>query len=152
MWLGNGWYCSGSYKQSLKHICLKSSTHLNVFMNSNKRFFERIKGGRVQHFLLDLSAERSRSVIYTLYNPGPANLSGHQDIRNSFCFLLDSVVPWHWCSYSKSYRPYLKSVKNVNQVKKTNMWQDWVKYWPAFNISTFLQVVQEILVLGIAPA
>jgi len=35
-------------------------------------------------------------------------LSGHQDIRNSFCFLDESVVPWHWCSYSKSYRPYLK--------------------------------------------
>ena len=40
---------------------------------------------------------------------GTLALSGHQDIRNSFCFLLDSVVPWHWCSYSKSYSPYLQS-------------------------------------------
>lgn len=29
-------------------------------------------------------------------------VSGHQDIRNSFCFLEDSDVPWHWCIYSKS--------------------------------------------------
>ncbi len=32
-------------------------------------------------------------------------VSGHQDMRNSFCFLLVSVVPWHWWSYSKSNRP-----------------------------------------------
>ena len=35
--------------------------------------------------------------------------SGHHDIRNSFCFLELSAVPWHWCSYSKSYNPYLHS-------------------------------------------
>ena len=34
-------------------------------------------------------------------------LSGHQDIKNSFSFLLASVVPWHWWVYSKSNSPYL---------------------------------------------
>ena len=32
-------------------------------------------------------------------------VSGHQDMRKSFCFFETSVVPWHWCSYSKSYSP-----------------------------------------------
>jgi len=30
---------------------------LNVFMNTDKGFFEGVKGRRVQHFLLDLGAE-----------------------------------------------------------------------------------------------
>lgn len=35
-------------------------------------------------------------------------VSGHHDIRKSFCFFELSVVPWHWCIYSKSNRPYLE--------------------------------------------
>ena len=43
-----------------------------------------------------------------------AHLSGHQDIKNNFSFLLASVVPWHWWVYSKSNRPYLKIIdKNL---------------------------------------
>ena len=39
-----------------------------------------------------------------------AHLSGHQDIKNNFSFLLASVVPWHWWVYSKSNRPYLEII------------------------------------------
>lgn len=38
-------------------------------------------------------------------------VSGHHDIRKSFCFFELSVVPWHWCIYSKSNRPYLEREK-----------------------------------------
>ena len=49
----------------------------------------------------------------------PVYLSGHQDIRNSFSFLLASVVPWHWWVYSKSYKPYLKEdiYKYINTLR-----------------------------------
>lgn len=43
-------------------------------------------------------------------------VSGHQAIRNSFCFLELSEVPWHWCMYSKSKRPYLQKEREIQWV------------------------------------
>merc|ERR1740123_1616070 len=37
------------------------------------------------------SKEEEQSIFFLILA-----LSGHQDIRNSFSFLLASVVPWHW--------------------------------------------------------
>ena len=105
-----------------------------------------------------------------------SHLSGHQDIKKSFCFLEESVVPWHWCSYSKSYNPYLRE-----KISQFVIWSSWWKifsqlwevdvsfFWlvdcqnfvyipqkfseslflPALCISRFLEVIEEIIVLGI---
>ena len=32
-------------------------------------------------------------------------VSGHQDIKSNFSFMVFSEVPWHWCWYSKSNKP-----------------------------------------------
>ena len=57
----------------------------------------------------------------------PVYLSGHQDIRNSFSFLLASVVPWHWWVYSKSYKPYLKEDIN-KEMKNTDNPSIWFHF------------------------
>ena len=89
---------------------------------------------------------------------GWGHLSGHQDIRNSFCFLDESVVPWHWCSYSKSYRPYLKRL--IMWMFVTNMTGWWShllildsvlrctgpSHWPALRVSAPLQIVEEVVI------
>ena len=54
-----------------------------------------------------------------------SHLSGHQDIKKSFCFLEESVVPWHWCSYSKSYNPYLR--------EKISQFVIWSSWWKIFS-------------------
>jgi len=88
--------------------CLTQVSSLNVFMNPNKGFFERIKRGRVQHFLLDFSTIRA---------------PGHQEqlllLAGLGCSLALVLV--------------LKIIETVS----------------ALNITALLQVVQEILVLGI---
>lgn len=89
---------------------LRQIRGLDIFLDANQGLLQRIERGRVQHLLFDLQAEIGLSVSV---NKGKAGLltlavSGHHDMRKSFCFFELSVVPWHWCIYSKSNRPYLQ--------------------------------------------
>lgn len=72
-------------------------------------------------------------------------VSGHHDMRKSFCFLELSDVPWHWCMYSKSNNPYLaKKFFSIHfEIIKTK------NILPAFTRSTLLYILEKGVILGI---
>ena len=90
--------------------CFREICCLNIFLYSNKWFFKSVKWAWIQHLLLDLRKKNQWIEIkITTINILTFAVSGHQDIKKSFCFLVLSDVPWHWCIYSKSKRPYRHS-------------------------------------------
>lgn len=120
--------------------CFRQVGSLNIFLYANQRFLQCIEWAWVQHLLLNLfvigfffscGKKRWRKKwwrleirnfhgVYCMYQIKWIDfkltlaVSGHQDIKNSFCFFELSDVPWHWCMYSKSKRPYLETNRENN--------------------------------------